>query len=118
MSSNNFYSFFSPLHFLSTIDTVESPEFELCNRTWQLRIFPGGSLTAHRGYLSYYLASKSTVVTRASYKLIIVRQHLNTGMYDCTNLSNHVPTIILQLFIYSIASLFLYFLPKRTHLRT
>ena len=59
-------------------DTVESPEFELCQRTWQLRIFPGGSLQAHKGYLSFYLASKSTVVSRASYKLIIVRQPVNS----------------------------------------
>jgi hypothetical protein len=59
-------------------DTVESPEFELCGRTWQLRIFPGGSLQAHKGFVSFYLASKSLVVTRASYKLIIVRQPQNS----------------------------------------
>ena len=55
-------------------ETIESPEFELCTRLWQLRIFPGGSLQAHKGYLSFYLASKSIIVTRASYKLIVVRQ--------------------------------------------
>lgn len=55
-------------------DTVESPEFDLCSRKWQLRIFPGGSLTSHSGYISYYLASKSTVQTRASYKLIVLHQ--------------------------------------------
>ena len=62
-------------------ETIESPEFELCSRLWQLRIFPGGSLVAHKGFLSFYLASKSTVVSRASYKLIIKRQH---GMTDET----------------------------------
>jgi len=55
-------------------DTTESPEFELCRRKWQLRIFPGGSLVSHSGYVSYYLASKSNKLTRASYKLIIVNQ--------------------------------------------
>ena len=66
------------MKFLQIGETVESPEFELCQRTWQLRIFPGGSLPAHKNFLSFYLASKSTVVTRASYKLIIVRQAENT----------------------------------------
>ena len=56
-------------------ETTESPEFDLCRRKWQLRIFPGGSLVAHTGYVSYYLASKSTVNTRASYKLSIINQH-------------------------------------------
>lgn len=55
-------------------ETTESPEFDLCRRKWQLRIFPGGSLMAHAGHVSYYLASKSLVQTRASYKLIIVHQ--------------------------------------------
>ena len=61
-------------------DSTESPEFELCGHMWQLRIFPGlihylhctylyrmitnfvdtvgGSLEAHKGFISYYLASK------------------------------------------------------------
>lgn len=55
-------------------DSVESPEFQLCGYTWQLRIFPGGSLDAHKGYISYYLASKSNRMARASYKLSIVNQ--------------------------------------------
>ncbi len=55
-------------------DSVESPEFQLCGFTWQLRIFPGGSLEAHKGYISYYLASKSNRMARASYKLSIVNQ--------------------------------------------
>jgi hypothetical protein len=59
-------------------DSTESPEFELCGHTWQLRIFPGGSLETHRGYVSYYLASKSTQHARASYKLIILSQS-NSG---------------------------------------
>jgi hypothetical protein len=54
--------------------STESPEFDLCGHVWQLRIFSGGSLDAHRGYLSYYLASKSTRQARASYKLIVVHQ--------------------------------------------
>ena len=58
-------------------DSIESPEFELCGRRWQLRIFPGGSLQPHVGYISYYLASKSSVQTRASYKLMIVNQIQN-----------------------------------------
>jgi len=52
-------------------ESTESPEFEICGKLWQLRIFPGGSLEAHSGYVSYYLASKATTVTRASYKLSI-----------------------------------------------
>ena len=75
-------------------DSAESPEFSLCGHVWQLRIFPGrflllcflfswntyvicytgGSLDAHKGYVSYYLASKSTKLARASYKLSIVNQ--------------------------------------------
>jgi hypothetical protein len=55
-------------------DSIESPEFFLCGHTWQLRIFPGGSLDSHKGYLSYYLASKSKEVARASYKLSILNQ--------------------------------------------
>ena len=55
-------------------DSTESPEFELCGHIWQLRIFPGGSLESHKGYLSFYLASKSTKLARAAYKLIIVNQ--------------------------------------------
>ena len=57
-------------------DSTESPEFELCGHTWQLRIFPGGSLDAHRTHLSYYLASKSTRSARASYKLAVCSQVL------------------------------------------
>ena len=53
---------------------VESPEFNLCGLTWQLRIFPGGSLENHKDYLSFYLASKSNRSARASYKLIVVNQ--------------------------------------------
>jgi hypothetical protein len=55
-------------------DCVESPEFSLCGHKWQLRIFPGGSLDSHREYLSFYLASKSNRVARASYKLIVLNQ--------------------------------------------
>lgn len=57
-------------------DSVESPEFVLCGYTWQLRIFPGGSLDAHRGYLSFYLASKSDKDARVSYKLSVVNHVL------------------------------------------
>lgn len=57
-------------------DSVESPEFTLCGHTWQLRIFPGGSLESHKGYISYYLASKSSKVARASYKLSVENQIL------------------------------------------
>jgi hypothetical protein len=57
-------------------DCVESPEFSLCGHTWQLRLFPGGSLAAHKDYLSFYLASKSDRVARASYKLTVVNQIL------------------------------------------
>ena len=39
-----------------------------------MRIFPGGSLDSHKGYVSYYLASKSTKAARASYKLVILNQ--------------------------------------------
>lgn len=55
-------------------DSVESPEFTLCGFVWQLRIFPGGSLEAHKGFISYYLASKSNRMARASYKLSIINQ--------------------------------------------
>ena len=55
-------------------DSTESPEFELCGHVWQLRIFPGGSLEAHRSYLSFYLASKSSRSARASYKLSVCSQ--------------------------------------------
>lgn len=55
-------------------ESTESPEFELCGKNWQLRIFPGGSLDAHVNYVSFYLASKSTTLTRASYKLLIKNQ--------------------------------------------
>ena len=61
---------------LSTVvgASTESPEFDLCGHVWQLRIFAGGSLEAHKGYLSYYLASKSTRQARASYRLSVVNQ--------------------------------------------
>ena len=55
-------------------ESCESPEFDLCGHTWQLRIFPGGSLEVHRGFLSFYLASKSTRNSRASYRLTVVNQ--------------------------------------------
>ncbi len=55
-------------------DSVESPEFNICGHTWQLRLFPGGSLEAHKGYISYYLASKSVSLARASYKLMVINQ--------------------------------------------
>jgi CRISPR/Cas system endoribonuclease Cas6 (RAMP superfamily) len=55
-------------------DCVESPEFSLCGHKWQLRIFPGGSLDCHKEYLSFYLASKSNRVARASYKLLVMNQ--------------------------------------------
>lgn len=55
-------------------DSIESPEFRLCGYTWQLRIFPGGSTFNHRDYISFYLASKSSRVARASYKLCILNQ--------------------------------------------
>jgi hypothetical protein len=55
-------------------ESCESPEFELCGHIWQLRIFPGGSLEIHRGFLSFYLASKSTRNARASYRLTVCNQ--------------------------------------------
>jgi hypothetical protein len=55
-------------------DSTESPEFELCQHMWQLRIFPGGSLEAHKNYVSYYLASKSSRSAKASYKLSVCSQ--------------------------------------------
>ncbi|RYH12844.1 MATH domain-containing protein [archaeon] len=63
-------------------DSIESPEFTLCGYTWQLRIFPGGSLDNHKGYLSYYLASKSNKVARASYKLSVINQVMG-GEDEC-----------------------------------
>jgi len=54
--------------------STESPEFDLCGHIWQLRIFPGGSLEAHKGHLSYYLASKSSRQARASYRLSVLNQ--------------------------------------------
>lgn len=55
-------------------DCVESPEFLLCGHKWQLRIFPGGSLENHKGFMSFYLASKSNKIARACYKLIVSNQ--------------------------------------------
>lgn len=55
-------------------DSVESPEFNLCGHTWQLRIFPGGSLDVHKGFVSFYLASKCNKTARASYRLSIINQ--------------------------------------------
>ena len=54
--------------------STESPEFVLCGHTWQLRIFPGGSLQLHRNFVSFYLASKSDKVARASYTLTVKNQ--------------------------------------------
>jgi len=72
-------------------DSVESPEFELCGgHVWQLRIFPGGSLEAHRGHISFYLASKSTRAARASYRLIILNQ--GQGGMDETFASSGIRT--------------------------
>lgn len=62
-------------------DSIESPEFSLCTHDWQLRIFPGGSLESHRGYISFYLASKSTRMARASYKLQVLSQ-LQGGIHE------------------------------------
>jgi hypothetical protein len=53
-------------------ECVESPEFQLCGHKWQLRIFPGGSLESHKGYVSFYLASKSNRIARASYRLSVL----------------------------------------------
>ena len=55
-------------------ESIESDEFDLCGHTWQLRIFPGGSQDAHTNFVSFYLASKSTEMVRASYKLIVLAQ--------------------------------------------
>lgn len=63
-------------------DSIESPEFLLCGYTWQLRIFPGGSLDAHKGYMSFYLASKSNKVARASYQLCVINQIIG-GEDEC-----------------------------------
>ena len=57
--------------------STESPEFRLCGHCWQLRIFPGGSLEAHKNFVSYYLASKSTRQARASYKLSVKCQKVD-----------------------------------------
>jgi hypothetical protein len=51
-------------------------QFTVCDKVWQLRIFPGGSLPPHAGFLSFYLASKAPTVTRAAYKLMILAQVL------------------------------------------
>lgn len=48
--------------------------FNILGHLWQLRLFPGGSLDSHKGYLSFYLASKSTRSARASYKLCVCSQ--------------------------------------------
>lgn len=56
---------------------VESPDFELCGYTWQLRLFLGGSLPQHNGYVSLYLASKSYQDAHASYCLRIASQKEN-----------------------------------------
>jgi hypothetical protein len=63
-------------------DSTESPEFEICGHLWQLRIFPGGSLDAHRTYVSYYLASKSMKSAKASYKLSVCTQ-VSGGADEC-----------------------------------
>lgn len=80
-------------------DSIESPEFTLCGFNWQLRIFPGGkllsrlsyqplsdyfdstsgSLETHKGNVSFYLASKSTRTARASYKLMILSQVMQSS---------------------------------------
>lgn len=39
-----------------------------------MRIFPGGSLESHKDFVSFYLASKSNRMSRASYKLIVLNQ--------------------------------------------
>lgn len=54
----------------TTVGTsIESPVFKLCENNWQLRIFPGGSLQAHSGYVSFYLANKDKQKVRVSYSL-------------------------------------------------
>jgi hypothetical protein len=55
-------------------DSTESPEFLICGHVWQLRIFPNGSLEAHKGFVSYYLASKSDKQARALYVLYLINQ--------------------------------------------
>ena len=47
-----------------------------------LLYYLGGSLEAHKGNLSYYLASKSSRSARASYKLIVSSQ-LSGGTEEC-----------------------------------
>jgi hypothetical protein len=58
-------------------ESSESPEFVVAGHTWQLRIFPGGSANNHKDFISFYLASKSDKVARASYKLSIINQISN-----------------------------------------
>jgi len=74
--------------------STESPEFDLCGHIWQLRIFPGGSLEAHKGHLSYYLASKSSRQARASYRLSVLNQYddIATGLNTTTATSNTTTT--------------------------
>jgi hypothetical protein len=63
-------------------DSTESHEFELCGHLWQLRVFPGGSLEAHRTNVSFYLASKSSRSAKASYKLSVCSQ-VSGGADEC-----------------------------------
>ena len=72
--------------------STESPEFDLCSHVWQLRIFPGGSLEAHKGYISYYLASKSSRQARASYKLSILCHYNPDGSTTQSLLTNRGTT--------------------------
>ncbi len=55
-------------------DYTESPVFEVCEHLWLLRIYPGGSLEAHKEYLSYFLVNMSDRVTRACCKIYVVNQ--------------------------------------------
>lgn len=57
-------------------ETVESPEFMLCSRLWQLRIFPGGELSLLYfvyclQYVCFYIYPFLTCLQEA-YKLIKV----------------------------------------------
>lgn len=75
--------------------STESPEFDLCGHIWQLRIFPGGSLEAHKGHLSYYLASKSSRQARASYRLSVLNQSSDEtapGVNSTTTTSSNATT--------------------------
>ena len=45
-------------------------------------------MDSHKGYVSYYLASKSTRLARAAYKLVILNQ--NPGGLDETFISSGV----------------------------